>query len=281
MMYWRRPRQGKRTRRPTVEVAIAVSLAAHAVILSVAGIVWTRPMRDSSLVGRRQVIYVELAFAQPAAHEPVHVESPAEPLPERLEVTEPLEDPPTDATIEILARPLPPAQPVPTQALASLDSLAELPEREPTEESPNLLVERTVERAPPDVPDARPRKLATSTEAPRRVERQQREVVFQQPAVMAQTIIGVEDKEPPDLSGNRPPAYPVEALRRRWEGTVLLRLRIGETGRVEGVEVVRSSGYPILDRSAIAAVKTWQGRPATQGGQAVATEEVLPVRFRL
>lgn len=65
------------------------------------------------------------------------------------------------------------------------------------------------------------------------------------------------------------------------EGTVILRLHISDTGRVERVEVVQSSGFAILDDEAVATVSNWKGRPARRKGEAVATMELLPVRFRL
>jgi protein TonB len=90
-----------------------------------------------------------------------------------------------------------------------------------------------------------------------------------------------EDDKHPDLSRNLPPAYPATAIERRWEGTVLLRIRIDKLGRVTNVSVARTSGYPLLDSAAATAVRQWRGVPARRGGQAVATVEVLPVQFKL
>lgn len=44
--------------------------------------------------------------------------------------------------------------------------------------------------------------------------------------------------------------YPEEARRNHWQGAVTLRLKINAHGRAEAVEVIRSSGYPVLDRQA-------------------------------
>lgn len=92
---------------------------------------------------------------------------------------------------------------------------------------------------------------------------------------------GLDVKQPPEFSGNRPPRYPALARQQGLDGTVLLRLSIDDRGHVENVEVARSSGHPILDAAAANAVRTWKGRPATRGGKPVATVELLPVRFRL
>lgn len=90
-----------------------------------------------------------------------------------------------------------------------------------------------------------------------------------------------EVRTPPSFKNNRPPRYPDIAIQRRWEGTVLLRLEIGEDGRVGNVEVSRSSGHPVLDAAAVRAVRTWRGEPARRGGRPVGTVEVLPILFQL
>jgi len=46
-------------------------------------------------------------------------------------------------------------------------------------------------------------------------------------------------------------AYPPLARQRGWEGTVLLGLRVDSDGHIEGVHVTNSSGYAILDNSAL------------------------------
>jgi len=98
---------------------------------------------------------------------------------------------------------------------------------------------------------------------------------------MEEPLAGVEEIMPPDLTGNQPPRYPAEAIRQRLEGTVLLRVHLGVSGDVERVEIVRSSGHAILDRSAVKAVNKWHVRPAKQGDVPLATVEILPIRFRL
>lgn len=46
-------------------------------------------------------------------------------------------------------------------------------------------------------------------------------------------------------------AYPPLARARGWEGTVLVGFRLASDGRLEALRVARSSGYDILDASAI------------------------------
>lgn len=80
---------------------------------------------------------------------------------------------------------------------------------------------------------------------------------------------------------NPAPDYPDEARRRRQEGVVLLRVQVNAKGRVEGVEVERSSGTPSLDQAATRAVRRWEFEPARRGDAPVASTVTVPVRFRL
>ncbi|MEM9585708.1 MAG: energy transducer TonB [Planctomycetota bacterium] len=91
---------------------------------------------------------------------------------------------------------------------------------------------------------------------------------------------GLQDQSA-DLSNNQPPTYPAEAVRRKLEGVVMLRLSINERGTVTDVQVSQSCGHLLLDQAAVQAVRQWQGRPARRWGRAVASSEVLPIRFRL
>jgi protein TonB len=56
---------------------------------------------------------------------------------------------------------------------------------------------------------------------------------------------------------NPPPDYPTLAVRQGWQGTVLLRVRVLQSGAVESVEVVKSSGKKVLDDAAIHTVERW------------------------
>lgn len=52
--------------------------------------------------------------------------------------------------------------------------------------------------------------------------------------------------------------YPPEALKHRWEGTVVLRLKIGAGGILESADVEVSSGYRVLDKEALRMIKSAQ-----------------------
>ena len=93
--------------------------------------------------------------------------------------------------------------------------------------------------------------------------------------------LGTSDETPPDLSQNVPPVYPTLAQKKGWEGTVLLQIWIDQQGRVTRVEVAKSSGFPLLDGAAANAVRHWRATPGQRNGRPVATQERLPVSFKL
>jgi len=92
---------------------------------------------------------------------------------------------------------------------------------------------------------------------------------------------GTVDRPMPELLDNPPPEYPLSAIERRVEGTVLLRVHVGRAGAVARVEIVRSSGHRVLDGEAVRAVRHWRFVPATRGGTPIVTAVLLPVRFEL
>ncbi|QEF99168.1 transport protein TonB [Stieleria maiorica] len=100
-------------------------------------------------------------------------------------------------------------------------------------------------------------------------------------AIPVPQSVGLSPETPVDFSSNPPPQYPAGAAQNGLEGTVLLRLRVDRNGTVTDVEVIESSGHRSLDQAAVDAVSRWKGHPAQRFGRPVASEEVLPVRFRL
>jgi protein TonB len=92
---------------------------------------------------------------------------------------------------------------------------------------------------------------------------------------------GTESDEPPRAQSNPAPIYPAEAIASLQEGKVVLRARIDTAGRVESLRVLASSGFTLLDDAALTAVRRWRFNPARRGGQPIATEVNIPVRFSI
>jgi protein TonB len=72
------------------------------------------------------------------------------------------------------------------------------------------------------------------------------------------------------FKGNPLPTYPTMSRRLGEQGAVVLRIKITPNGAASEVQVLQSSGYTRLDRSAIDAIQQWKFIPASRDGQAVA-----------
>jgi TonB family protein len=80
---------------------------------------------------------------------------------------------------------------------------------------------------------------------------------------------------------NAPPAYPEIARVRGYEGIVLVSAEILPDGHVGNMKIRKSSGYAILDQSAIEAVKPWKFEPAKKSGNPFTVWVELPIKFIL
>jgi protein TonB len=85
----------------------------------------------------------------------------------------------------------------------------------------------------------------------------------------------------PQQEGNPKPLYPALARRRGYEGTVRLKVEVLTSGKVGRIWVKQSSGYEILDRSALKTVNDWRFIPARFGGIPVKSTVIIPVTFQL
>lgn len=85
----------------------------------------------------------------------------------------------------------------------------------------------------------------------------------------------------PKYAENPKPLYPREARKKGWQGEVILRVEVLSSGLVGQVEVRKSSGHEILDRSALSAVKKWKFFPAKKGENAIPFWVNIPIKFQL
>jgi len=75
------------------------------------------------------------------------------------------------------------------------------------------------------------------------------------------------------------PLYPEIARSARVEGTVILEAVLDTSGRITQLRVLRS--VPLLDQSAIDAVRQWRYTPSTYNGRAVSVLMTITVHFSL
>lgn len=86
-------------------------------------------------------------------------------------------------------------------------------------------------------------------------------------------------EELPEAVTRVAPQYPDIAREAGVDGTVLVQALVGKDGKVKDVRVQKS--IPMLDASAIAAVKQWVFKPALSNNKPVAVWVAVPVKFSL
>lgn len=82
-------------------------------------------------------------------------------------------------------------------------------------------------------------------------------------------------------ANNPYPAYPSSSRKMGEQGVSSLRVLVSPEGRVQQIELERSSGYARLDAAAMTTVRAWKFAPARQGNSAVAAWVVVPVNWKL
>ena len=88
-----------------------------------------------------------------------------------------------------------------------------------------------------------------------------------------------EIEQPAPLYGEMPIEYPLQLWDQDMEGETLLRVRVTDTGSVDSVEVVESSGHPSFDSAAVSGARAMRFRPARRGGKRIKVWARVPVRF--
>ncbi|MCG8491557.1 MAG: TonB family protein [Sneathiellales bacterium] len=79
----------------------------------------------------------------------------------------------------------------------------------------------------------------------------------------------------------KPIVYPTQARRRGQQGQVKLHVLISENGRPMELKVAQSSGFSLLDKAALAAVKKWEFIPPVTNNKTQLSWVSVPVDFVL
>jgi protein TonB len=99
------------------------------------------------------------------------------------------------------------------------------------------------------------------------------------PAAVAEAVAITDDITPPVLTEVASPEYTAEAKKKKIEGQVTVSIVVDKKGDVAYAKVVKGLGYG-LDENAIAAVKEWKYKPATnKNGDPVAVKMEVEVDF--
>lgn len=108
--------------------------------------------------------------------------------------------------------------------------------------------------------------------------------IIEQASIQKETVNsdpGAVIKARPMTRYNPAPFYPYLALQRGYEGEVVLVVAVGKNGTADNVEIAESSGYGVLDASAVKTVKKWRFEPAKLFGLPVDSELEIPIKFEL
>ena len=83
------------------------------------------------------------------------------------------------------------------------------------------------------------------------------------------------------VASNAKPVYPMLSRRQEEQGTVQLHILVRADGKAGEVRVRQSSGYPLLDESALIAVRNWRFHPASVNNKPVTEWYQLAIPFKL
>ncbi len=92
---------------------------------------------------------------------------------------------------------------------------------------------------------------------------------------------GITTNTKPEYIKNPPPVYPRRARRLSYTGKVTLKVEVKDDGSCGHIEIIRTSGYSMLDKAATNAVKEWKFVPAKKWGKAVSSFTEIVINFQL
>ena len=95
------------------------------------------------------------------------------------------------------------------------------------------------------------------------------------------SLAGTVQEAYPRYRLNDPPPYPRLARKRGQQGTVVLGVLVNREGGVAELQIEESSGYGLLDRAALKAVRKWRFEPGRRGDLKVTMRVRVPVTFTL
>ena len=85
----------------------------------------------------------------------------------------------------------------------------------------------------------------------------------------------------PYLLTSKPILYPKRAVKRGWEGTVVVAVEVLKDGTVGRHLITKSTGYVLLDQAVIKAVKDWKFHPAVKNDKPIVSCIQIPILFKL
>ncbi len=109
--------------------------------------------------------------------------------------------------------------------------------------------------------------------------RTRRALVFAASAGALACSVDAEIDQPRPLFAEVPIEYPIHMWDQDMEGETMLRVRVDDTGGVDSVEVVESSGYLAFDSAAVEGALKLRFEPARRDGKRIDVWAEVPVHF--
>jgi protein TonB len=97
---------------------------------------------------------------------------------------------------------------------------------------------------------------------------------------VASAPISMPSADSAALNNPKPP-YPIASRENGEQGRVHLSACVNEQGKIDRLDLAKSSGYHALDRSALNTVRHWEFIPAHQDGKPISMCYRLPIYFVL
>lgn len=201
-------------------------------------------------------------------------EVPVQVPPMTIEFSSPAPTPPQPAPAVAPTPPPPPAPPAPVVDELATKPPPPKPVAKPKTPPPPKPVPKKVAPKPAEPTPPKPA-AATAPAAPQ---------APATPAAAAPAAAAAPLTPPSANAGylrNPAPEYPALAMRRSWEGTVLLRVHVLPNGKPSEIQVQKSSGRDLLDEAAVKAVKNWSFVPAKRGDVPQEGWVSVPIDFKL
>jgi protein TonB len=177
-----------------------------------------------------------------------------------------LAQPQIDRVLALAARALPPASaPNPAKPSTHLFPARTAPPTLPSRTAPNP--------KPSTVPDRAASTAASAATTSATATSANAELPWENSAIILSSK-GAEKR----LAHSVPAPYPAEARLGGMEGTVVLKVVVDETGKVDGLRLVE--GNATLATAAIQSVKQWRYRPYVRDGKALPFQTVVIVDFQ-
>ncbi|MPW21546.1 TonB family protein [Paraburkholderia sp. CNPSo 3157] len=218
----------------------------------------------AALVAVSHVVALAVAFT-------MHEDVPVRPIESRTITAELIRPAPVavPAAIQSIPTPLPP-KPVPAQKVKPKVQPRPTPKPLPT---PLPVAQASPQRAiaaPQPAPPAPPAPAAPAPEEPGA------------PAVGKPTMALSAPKDVSHLDCSIvQPDYPPLSRRRGETGTAMIHFVVGLTGRIENIELKRSSGYDRLDQAALDAMHSSSCKPYLENGEPIRAAYTQPFNFNL